>query len=78
MGKIDDGKDSAWGSFIVRMPARDIVFFTNIFMRTNVTVPHSAHRVDPGTLKIPRHEDLKPAPIDGIYDKWFFISGAAV
>ncbi|KAM0799338.1 putative inorganic pyrophosphatase [Usnea florida] len=44
----------------------------------NGTVAHSPDRIDPGSLKIPRHEDLAPKPIDGIYDKWFFISGAAV
>lgn len=44
----------------------------------NGTVAHSPDRVDAGSLKIPRHEDLNPKPIDGIYDKWFFISGAAV
>lgn len=44
----------------------------------NGTVSHSPDRVDASSLKIPRHEDLPPKPIDGIYDKWFFISGAAV
>ncbi|KAL6715899.1 Inorganic pyrophosphatase [Lecanora helva] len=44
----------------------------------NVTVPHSHDRVDPNSFNIKPHQDLRPAPIDGIYDKWFFISGAAV
>ncbi|MCJ1437545.1 Inorganic pyrophosphatase [Xylographa pallens] len=44
----------------------------------NVTVEHSADRVQPGSVHVPAHQDLAPAPIDGIYDKWFFISGAAV
>ena len=46
--------------------------------RKNVSVPHSPDRVQPGSVHVPPHEDLPPAPIDGIYDKWFFISGAAV
>ena len=50
----------------------------NRMYRTNVAVPHSHDRVDPGSLNIKPHQDLRPAPIDGIYDKWFFISGAAV
>ncbi|KAG8526919.1 Inorganic pyrophosphatase [Bacidia gigantensis] len=44
----------------------------------NVTVPHSPNREQPGERNIPRGQDLPPAPIDGMYDKWFFISGAAV
>ena len=44
----------------------------------NVTVEHSPDRVQPGSVHVPAHQDLAPAPIDGIYDKWFFISGAAV
>ena len=52
--------------------------FANRMYRTNVAVPHSHDRVDPGSLNIKPHQDLRPAPIDGIYDKWFFISGAAV
>ncbi|MCJ1338791.1 Inorganic pyrophosphatase [Bachmanniomyces sp. S44760] len=44
----------------------------------NITVPHSADRVPPNSVHVPPHEDLRPAPIDGVYDKWFFISGAAV
>jgi inorganic pyrophosphatase len=43
---------------------------------TNVSVQHSADRVDPSTLNIPRHENHTPAPIDPSIDKWFFISGA--
>lgn len=46
--------------------------------RANLTVPHSPHREEAGERKIPRGQDLAPAPIDGMYDKWFFISGAAV
>jgi len=44
----------------------------------NLTLQHSPDRVSPGQIKVPQHEDVQPAPIDGIYDKWFFISGAAV
>lgn len=45
----------------------------------NVTNANSADRVDQSQLsRIPKHEDLPPAPIDGSVDKWFFISGAAV
>ena len=46
--------------------------------RKNLTVPHSRDRVQPGQVHVPPHEELPPATIDGIYDKWFFISGAAV
>ncbi|KAI9806831.1 MAG: Inorganic pyrophosphatase [Piccolia ochrophora] len=46
---------------------------------TNLTVGHSPSRVDPSQLPpVPKHQDLKPAPIDPSIDKWFFISGAAV
>ncbi|KAL8656131.1 MAG: hypothetical protein Q9210_000457 [Variospora velana] len=44
----------------------------------NTSVNHSAAKEAPGSRKIKPNEDLPPAPIDGIYDKWFFISGAAV
>lgn len=44
----------------------------------NTTVNHSAAKEAPGSRKIKPNEELSPAPIDGIYDKWFFISGAAV
>ncbi|MCJ1260453.1 inorganic pyrophosphatase [Lobaria immixta] len=44
----------------------------------NVTIKTSPDREEPGSRNIKRNEDLPPAPIDGIYDKWFFISGAAV
>ncbi|KAL8874225.1 MAG: hypothetical protein Q9174_000417 [Haloplaca sp. 1 TL-2023] len=44
----------------------------------NTSVSHSAAREAPGSRKIRPNEELAPAPIDGIYDKWFFISGAAV
>lgn len=44
----------------------------------NVSVHHSPDREEPGARHIKRGEELPPAPIDGIYDKWFFISGAAV
>jgi len=44
----------------------------------NVTVNHSSDREASNSRNIKRHEELKPGPIDGIYDKWFFISGAAV
>lgn len=42
----------------------------------NVTVPQSAERTDPSSLKIPSGENHAPAPIDPSIDKWFFISGA--
>ncbi|MCJ1306519.1 Inorganic pyrophosphatase [Agyrium rufum] len=45
---------------------------------TNTTVSHSKDRVAPGSVSVPPNQDLLPAPIDSIYDKWFFISGAAV
>ncbi|MCJ1226454.1 Inorganic pyrophosphatase [Toensbergia leucococca] len=44
----------------------------------NVSVQHSADRADPSLFNIKKNENLAPALIDGIYDKWFFISGAAV
>jgi len=44
----------------------------------NLTVNHSPDRVQPNATRVPQHEELPAAPIDGIYDKWFFISGAAV
>jgi inorganic pyrophosphatase len=44
---------------------------------TNVSVPHSADRVEPSKLNIPAHEDKAPAPIDSSIDKWFYISGAS-
>lgn len=43
-----------------------------------MTVASSPDRVEPGAVRVKPNEDLRPAPIDGIYDKWFFISGAAV
>ena len=43
---------------------------------TNVTLTHSADRVDPAQLNIPRADHQPPAPIDPSIDKWFFISGA--
>ena len=46
--------------------------------RKNITVDHSSDRAQPGSVHVPANQDLPPAPIDGIYDKWFFISGAAV
>lgn len=46
--------------------------------RTNLTVPHSQYRVEQRSIQVPAHQDLAPAPIDSMYDKWFFISGAAV
>lgn len=48
------------------------------FGRANTTVNHSPAKEAPGSRKIKPNEELPPAPIDGIYDKWFFISGAAV
>ncbi|KAF2485362.1 inorganic pyrophosphatase [Neohortaea acidophila] len=44
---------------------------------TNVTVPHSADRVDASSLNIPKGENKAPAPIDPSIDKWFYISGAS-
>jgi len=51
----------------------------NSISTTNLTVGHSAFRVDPSQLP-PVHagENLEPAPIDPSVDKWFFISGAAM
>lgn len=43
---------------------------------TNVTVKHSADRVEPSQLNIPQGENKSPAPIDPSIDKWFYISGA--
>lgn len=48
-----------------------------IITSTNVSVAHSADRVDPSKLSIPAHEDKAPAPIDSSIDKWFYISGAS-
>ena len=45
----------------------------------NVSVEGSPDKADPAQVaKIPKGENLPPAPIDGSVDKWFFISGAAV
>ncbi|KAK4628953.1 Inorganic pyrophosphatase [Fulvia fulva] len=44
---------------------------------TNVSVPHSADRVDAKSLNVPAHEEKAPAPIDPSIDKWFYISGAS-
>ncbi|EEP82788.1 inorganic pyrophosphatase [Uncinocarpus reesii 1704] len=45
----------------------------------NVSVEGSADRADQSKIEsIPAGQDLRPAPIDGSVDKWFFISGAAV
>jgi inorganic pyrophosphatase len=44
---------------------------------TNVSVQHSANRVDPQSLNSPAHEEKAPAPIDPSIDKWFYISGAS-
>ncbi|MCJ1448907.1 MAG: Inorganic pyrophosphatase [Stictis urceolatum] len=44
----------------------------------NITVQGSPDRVSPGSVQVPRGDDLPPGPVDGMYDKWFFISGAAV
>jgi inorganic pyrophosphatase len=41
-------------------------------------VNNSPDRVSPNQIQVPQHQELPPAPIDSIYDKWFFISGAAV
>jgi len=49
-----------------------------ILNSTNITVPHSPDRVDPGKLNIPAGDNKAPAPIDPSIDKWFFISGASV
>ena len=46
--------------------------------RKNLTVQHSPDRVQPNSVHVPHGEELPPAPIEGFYDKWFFISGAAV
>lgn len=43
-----------------------------------VSVQHSHDREEPGARHIKRGEEIPPAPSDRIYDKWFFISGAAV
>lgn len=51
---------------------------TNSTTSANVTIKTSPDREEPGSRNIKRNEDLPPAPIDGVYDKWFFISGAAV
>ncbi|KAI4277896.1 MAG: hypothetical protein LQ337_001442 [Flavoplaca oasis] len=40
----------------------------------NTSVNHSAAKEAPGSRRIKPNEELPPAPIDGIYDKWFFIS----
>ena len=45
---------------------------------TNVTVPHSPDRVEPGKVNVPKGENLQPAPIDGSISKWFYISGQQV
>ena len=45
---------------------------------TNVTVPHSPDRVEPGKVNVPKGENLQPAAIDGSISKWFYISGQQV
>jgi len=42
------------------------------------TTLNNSKSIDPADLRIPSHEDLAPMPIDNSFDKWFFISGAAV
>jgi len=44
----------------------------------NLTVANSPERVAPNQINVAPHQELPAAPIDSIYDKWFFISGAAV
>jgi len=41
--------------------------------RTNVTVEKSPFKVDPDELKIPKSENLKPAPKPKVVDEWFFV-----
>ena len=44
----------------------------------NVTVKNSPSRLNADQLpQLPPHQELAPAPIDPVMDKWFFISGAA-
>jgi inorganic pyrophosphatase len=50
-----------------------------LIFRASATVENAAERVDPAQVaKIPKGENLAPAPIDPSVDKWFYISGAAM
>ncbi|KAG0644149.1 inorganic pyrophosphatase [Tuber brumale] len=52
---------------------------SNTISLTNLTVPRSPSRIDPGQIPpIPQGDNQSPAPIDPSIDKWFFISGAAM
>lgn len=62
----------AWERLIIGKTQRGDISLANI------SINHSPDREAPNSRNIKRHEELQPAPIDGIYDKWFFISGAAV
>ena len=79
MGETDHREDQPGQNLFVclptRLPARPLLTERN---RKNLAVGNSPDRVEPRSIQVPPHEDLPPAPIDGIYDKWFFISGAAV
>ena len=80
MGEIGHWQDPAREHFAVstHTPMNNHQVLSSVFISANLTVPHSPHREQPGGRNIPRGQDLPPAPIDGMYDKWFFISGAAV
>ena len=43
-----------------------------------VSGQHPRDREEPGACYFERSEEIPPAPNDRIYDKWLFISGAAV
>lgn len=79
LGEAHQRQDFSEWHFPVRLPTTAFLIKSHLTGDSkNVTVPHSVDRVDPGSLRIQPNEDLLPAPIDSIYDKWFFISGAAV
>ena len=80
VGEADYWEDQPWEDLSVSRAAMIVKFgqyLTSKYSK-NLAVPHSPDRVQPGSVHVPAHEELPPAPVDGIYDKWFFISGAAV
>ena len=58
-----------------------MVWFGTVMLtgsRDNTTLEGTPGKLDPGTIHLPRDEQLSPAPIEEDLDEWFYVDRDAL